>query len=326
MTDMARLEERLAGAFVVAPDAGFDAVDRRIAALVASPAARPGWRSRRSLPFSRRVRLVLAVGVALLAMAGAAVGAMNIVDHFTSSMGGGTRIALDRGVVLDQRQVQGDHAVTLVRGYSDISQVILLVIVERVAGSGPIPGELLRVELRDPSGALLRPGVGSGDANERQYLELIAFTPASGAGEFTLRLGLEGNGPLPWTFRFSLPVPVGTVMTVDRSATNENGTVRLGEVRLSPTEIRATLHIEPIDRRATWWVAYGYFEHDGQRFDVAGRNPDDAAPFDVPIHGYEGTESASGSWTLVVNELVGEGTDAGQIRPQGPWRIPFSVP
>jgi hypothetical protein len=61
---------------------------------------------------------------------------MNLVDHFTASQGGGTRIGLDRGVVLDQRQVQGDYAVTLVRGYSDISQVILLVTVERVAGSG----------------------------------------------------------------------------------------------------------------------------------------------------------------------------------------------
>lgn len=331
MTDIARLEERLNGAFAVAPDSGFDALDRRIAALVASPPAAAHRRIRRSLPFGRRVRLVLAVGATLLVGTGAAVGAMRLLDRVATNTTGGMAVAWERGVALDQRQVHGDYSVTLARAYSDVGQVILGVSVERLAGAGPIPG--LQAELRDPAGAVLRPGNQSiGSAEELQVAELLTFAPAAGGGEFTLSLGLEADGvepsgPLPLTFRFTLPAPIGAMVAVDRAVAIENGTVRLGDVRLSPTQITATVHVEASGPDGTGWTAIGRFEHGDAAYDIAwGKTPDDNAPGDFLVGTVDGSDDAIGSWTLVVTELVGERPDGSQVRPQGPWRIPFTVP
>ncbi len=323
MNDDWSLEHRLVSAWAVAPADGFVSTDRRIAALTAHPeASRPPRRW-------RALRLVLALAAASIVLAGAAAGAMRLLDLVATATPG-TAVAWDQGVQINQRQAHGDYAVTLARGYADINQVVLGVSVERVGGGSRLDVGF-EPDLRDPAGVILAraSGVSFGANDANGQAEMLNFAPTTSSdGDYTLRLGIAGEGQpdMAWTFRFRLPAPAGAVVRVAQTQATDEGSVDLGEVRLSPTMITASIHLEPSDRTASGWAAIGYFKHRDQTIDIdwgVRRGPSD---LDQTAGTYAGTGDPAGAWTLVITELAGERPDGTQVRLEGPWEFTFSVP
>jgi hypothetical protein len=320
--DNIALEHRLASAYAVAPADAFASTDRRIAALTTHPDA-----SRQPQRW-RRLRVGLALAAAFIVLAGAAAAAMQLLDRVASGTAG-TAVAWDQGVEIGQRQVHGDYAVTLARGYADINQVVLGVLVERVGDDGDVDVGFMP-ELTDPAGVILAtgaaPSLGAIDATGRA--EMLTFAPTTSSdGEYTLRLAGSGEQPdVSWTFRFELPAPTGAVVRVAQTIATDNGSVEVGEVRLSPTMITASIHLEPSDEEASGWAAFGYFTHGDQTIDVdwgTRRGPGD---LNQTAGTYAGMDDLGGAWTLVITELVGERPDGTQVRLEGPWEFSFSAP
>jgi len=317
-------EHRLASAWALAPADGFASTDRRIAALLAHPeTARPPRRW-------RALRVALALAAALLVLAGAAAGAMRPLDLVATATPG-TAVAWDQGVEINQRQVHDGYAVTLARGYADINQVVLGVSVERAGDSQRLDLGFV-TELRDPAGVVLGPadGVTFGANDSNGQAEMLTFGPTTSSdGEYTLRLGIAGEGEQPdmaWTFRFKLPAPAGALVHVAQTQTTDEASIAVSDVRLSPTMITAAIHLEPTDQGASGWAAIGYFKHGRQTIDVdwgTRRGPSD---LDQTAGTYSGTGDPAGSWTLVITELVGERPDGTQVRLEGPWEFAFSAP
>ena len=323
MNDTTSLEHRLASAYAVVPADGFASTDRRVAAVMALADAP------RRLPW-RRLRVGLALAAALILLAGAAAAAISLLDRITSATPG-IAVAWDQGVEIGERQVHGDYAVTLARGYVDVNQVVLAVSVERVDGTGPLDVGFA-TELRDPAGVVLAPAALSfGGTDARGLAEVLAFAPPSSSdGDYVLRLGLMtmgASGPdMPWMFRFALPAPAGAVVRVDQTRETQAASVDVSEVRLGTTMITASIHIEPSDREASGWAAMGYLEHGDQTIDLDWGSIPGASDLDLIAGTYAGTDDPAGAWTLVITELVGERPDDTQVRLQGPWEFTFSVP
>ena len=318
------LEQRLASAWALAPADGFASTDRRIAALLAHQEAARAPRRWRTL----RVALVLAA--ALLVLAGAGAVAMRLLDLVATATPG-TAVAWDQGVEINQRQVHDGYAVTLARGYADINQVVLGVSVERAGDSQRLDRGFV-TELRDPAGVVLGPagGVGFGANDAKGLAEMLTFGPAtSNDGEYTLRLGMAGEGEqqdMAWTFKFALPAPAGAVVHVAQTQTTSEASITVDDVRLSPTMISAEIHLEPTDREASGWSAIGSFKHGDQTIAIdwgVNRGPSD---LDQTAGTYSGTGDPAGEWTLVITELVGQRPDGTQVRLEGPWEFAFSAP
>lgn len=323
MNDEVALEHRLASTYAVAPTEGFTSIDHRIASLTKHPEALR-WPRRWS-----RLHAGLALVTAFFILAGAAA-AMQLLDRVASGTPG-TAVAWDQGIDIGQSEVHGDFSVTLARGYADINQVVLGVLVERVDGGGH-PDAALVSELTDPAGVILptglAPTLGANDASGQA--EMLTFAPTTSSdGDYSLRLGIADEGEKPdmaWMFEFELPAPAGAGVRVAQTKTTENGSVDVRDVRLSPTMLTASMHIEPADPDAANWSAIGYFEHSGRTIAIdwgAKRGPSD---LDQTAGTYAGVENAGGDWKLVITELVGERPDDTQTRLEGPWEFTFSVP
>ena len=318
------LEQRLASAWALAPADGFASTDRRIAALAAHPEAARAPRRWRTL------RVALALAAALLVLAGAAGAAMRLLDLVATATPG-TAVAWDQGVEINQRQVHEGYAVTLARGYADFNQVVLGVSVERAGDSQPLDRGFV-TELSDPAGVVLGPaGAVTFGANDAKGLaEMLTFGPAtSNDGEYTLRLGMAGEGEqqdMAWTFKFALPAPAGAVVHVAQTQTTGEASITVDDVRLSPTMTSAAIHLEPTDREASGWSAIGSFKHGDQTIAIdwgVNRGPSD---LDQTAGTYSGTGDPAGEWTLVITELVGQRPDGTQVRLEGPWEFAFSAP
>lgn len=326
MNDNRSLEYRLASAFAVAPADGFTSTDLRIATLTAHPEV-----SRRPRPW-RQLRAGLAVAAAFFVLAGAAATAIQLLERVASGTPG-TAVAWDQGVKIGQRQVHGDYAVTLARGYADINQVVLAVSVERVGGDGrPDVGSGFEPELRDPAGVILARGKalsrGANDADGQA--EMLTFAPTTSSdGEYTLQLRVVAEGGKPdqvWTFRFALPAPAGAVVHVAQTQATDDASIAVADVRLSPTMLTAAIHLEPTDREAFGWAAIGYFKHGSQIINIDWGTMSGANELDQTAGTVAGTDDWTGTWTLVITELVGNRPDDSQLRLEGPWEFTFNAP
>ncbi|MBA2720452.1 MAG: hypothetical protein H0U52_14610 [Chloroflexi bacterium] len=324
MNDNRSLEHRLTSAYAVAPTDGFASTDRRLAALTAQ-ADVSRWPR-----LGRPLRVGFALAATFMVLAGAAAGAMHLLDRVATGTPG-LGVAWDQGVEIDERQVHGDYAVTLARGYADLNQVVLGLSVERV-GQGRVLDVGLVPELRDPAGVNLAPGsapsLGANDAHG--VAELLTFAPTTSSdGDYTLRLGIpahDGQPDLAWTFRFRLPAPAGAVVRVAKTQATDEGSVALNEVRLSPTMITASIHVEPSDREASGWSVFGYFKHGDKTVNIDWGTISSQSDLDLTAGTYAGTDDPAGAWTLVVTELAGDRPNGTQVRLKGPWEFSFSAP
>ena len=324
MNSTDRTEARLEHAFATSPAGGtFAAVDHRVAAAMAHPIAA-------STPFlRRRVRLPLALAAALVVLAGATIAAVQLLDRVASSGDAGTALAWERSIPIDQRQVQGDFAVTLARGYVDTSRVVLGLSIERAAGSGPT--DLIHLELRDPAGVLLPAGGGPGFVGAGGGGSAVVYSfapPTVTAGEYTLQADVLEPAPGargPWLFRFTLPEPAGVVMAGGSTAKVAAGSIDLGEVRIAPTMITAGIVLHPLDEESFGWSPVGSIRHGRDEFSIAWSSSG-TSDTELRMGTAQGTDAASGTWTITVTELVGERPDGSQIRLQGPWVFTVEVP
>jgi hypothetical protein len=122
----------------------------------------------------------------------------------------------------------------------------------------------------------------------------------------------------PWTFDFDINVDGGTAITPpDATATMAGHTVVVERVIAAPSIVRVEIAVDP-DRPGDW-SPIGEVQHNGRvaRFVVGSMEPGGRTT--VMTDG--GLGDASGSWAVVVTELVG-----GDERIAGPWTITFTVP
>ena len=140
----------------------------------------PGsWRaspSSRRLPLTQRQTVTserlpppgspvpLALAAASVVLAGVTLAAVHLLDQVATSGDTGTALAWEPSIPIDQRQVHGDMAVTLARGYVDTGRVVLGLSSERASGWGPTG--MMNLELRDPAGVVLPAGGGPGFGGE----------------------------------------------------------------------------------------------------------------------------------------------------------------
>ena len=320
MIDARALEDRLAAAYAAVPADGFAAADRRVAALTtgeAAPPSRHRWRG---------LRLALAVAAALIVLTGATVAAVRLIELVASATPG-TSAALDLGVAFNERQVHGDYAITLERGYADINQVFIALSIEQADGHGPVGVDMF-ADLTDPAGEPLQSGgtPGFGVVGANGTAEVFSFGPASATeGDYTLRVTTSRDGPV-WTYRFQLPPPAGMVIDVSQVKDVAGTSIGVSEVWLSPTMARAWLDVDaPKHDVNDWWVA-GYLRYDGRTLDFAWETRDPGRDADLIAGTVEGADPAGGEWTLVITELVGDRPDETQVRLRGPWEFTFRVP
>jgi hypothetical protein len=99
--------------------------------------------------------------------------------------------------------------------------------------------------------------------------------------------------------------------------------VRLLKATVSPATVTGTIAVTG-SAVGAGWIPIGQFEHAGRTFEIVQAA---LATGDAPItfQAADGTASASGEWTLRIDELVGDdGTQ--QIRLAGPWVLTFTIP
>jgi hypothetical protein len=325
MNSTDRTETMLEHAFATAPSgATFATVDHRVAAAMAHPTAS------RTRFLGRRTRLPLALAAAFVVLAGATVAAVHLLDQVASTGDPGAVLAWERSIPIDQRQVRGDVALTLVRGYVDTSHVVLGLSMERVSGWGP--RDMLNLELRDPAGVWLPVGGGGGGLGATrgtESVEIYSFAPPTvTAGEYTLQAETvepAPGGPGPWLFRFTLPEPAGVVIAGGGTAKLAGGSIDLGEVRIAPTMITANMVLHPTDDKNFGWAPVGSIRHGDDEFGIAWSSSG-ASDTEQRVGTYEGSGAPSGTWTITVTELVGVRPDLSQIRLQGPWVFTVEVP
>jgi hypothetical protein len=319
MTDVRALEERLAAAYAVVPPDGFGAIDRRVAAMVDGADAARAPRRWRGL------RLALAIAAAMLVLAGATVAAVRLIEVLAGATPG-TSVVLDEGVVFDERQVHGDYAITLERGYADINRVVIVLSIERVDRSGPVRIDMF-ASLVDPAGHVLDRGgtdVGASDASARA--ETFTFAPTTSTdGDYTLRVTTGRDSPI-WRYTFRLPAPVGSIVDVDRTIERSGTAVSVGEVRLSPTMISASIRVQVSEPDIADWATIGYLRHDDHTIEFASEHGSADDEDGSILSTVEGADPAHGGWTLVITEVIGERSDETQVRLSGPWEFTFDVP
>ncbi len=256
MNSTDRIEARLEHAFATAPAGGtFAAVDHRVAAAMADPIP-----ARTRFP-GRRVRLPLALAAAFVVLAGATVAAVQLLDQVATSGDTGTALAWERSIPIDQRQVHGDMAVTLARGYVDTSRVVLGLSVERASGWGPT--DILDARAAGSGRRVLPAGGGPGFGGEGGGESAVVYSfgpPTVTEGEYTLRADIvepAPGAPGPWLFRFTLPEPAGIVVTGGSTAEVASASIDLGEVRIAPTMITADIVVHPADEANFGWAPMG---------------------------------------------------------------------
>jgi hypothetical protein len=122
----------------------------------------------------------------------------------------------------------------------------------------------------------------------------------------------------PWTFDFELDIDGGTAITPPDATANAAGhTVVVERVIIAPSIVRVDIAVDPAGPGD--WSPIGEVQHNGRvaRFVVGAMEPGGRTTLMTD----GGLGDASGSWTVVVTELVG-----GDQRIAGPWTISFTVP
>ena len=347
------LEASLLEALAVEPTpAAAMALHERVArAMVVGPQQRGGLggirsalgvRSR-SLSGRQRAGLLLA---AILILGGAGRGLLGMYESMVGPAGG-WRTAWDRATVVGASQTVDGYQVTIERAYADPSQLMLAISVRDTEDRGWSQVSALGAEVVDDSGRTWDQFVGTSSPDGSSTAANLAwFSAPAGVspGVQTLHVTIGSVGvrdtssppadsndsswypwhevPGPWTFSIALNLGAGTVGGPQGSDTVAGVTVRLAQVIVAETQVRATIAIDASDKGTQWWAPIGAFEHAGRSYTIgmSGSGEDG-----VDLRTMDGTADASGNWVLRIDELVGDDGN-GQVRLQGPWVIEFTLP
>jgi len=354
MTDP--IETTLREALVTGPsEDGLRWLDRRIDSVMSRPAP-----NRWSPGFGRgAIVRPLALVAAFVVLAGAAVGAMGLLERTVASVPG-WQAAWDGAEVLDIEQARGDVVLTLERAYVDVNQVMVFLSVDglgaAVRTNGDQPQPVWSANLVGPTGRQMQWSTGSGAIETPVAAIVEAWGPPEAvAGNYELTIDCLETAPLrpeagdddvwcdepladPWVFKFDLPKPSGAIVAEVSLQTVGDATVSLVELRLTETMLTAKLGLAVAGADATSWspVEPGLvFKHDSVAVpanqgvhlttDPKDRGPDGDLN---EISSMTGSGATSGKWTVEIPELwyVAADDPESQVRLTGPWIFEVDVP
>jgi hypothetical protein len=260
---------------------------------------------------------------------------------------GSNPLAWERSTKLGISQVHDGYQVTLDAAYADAAQTMLAIsIVDAETGRESQVG-LSFGELTDEAGRTY-PGFTDVGAprDSSSSVSMVWFeTPGdgtlSGTHHFVYTLPdvsvrqVNPDGGLtdlwhtvagPWRFEFDLAIVPGTRLSPASTATVNGVTATLGSVLVTPTTVRLKLRFDGQPDSGSGWAPVGTVVHNGAQVEIAMVTWSlDPTAYWQTITTETGADSASGSWTFRIDELVGE-SPQGQIRLKGPWELQFSAP
>jgi hypothetical protein len=278
-------------------------------------------------------------------------------------------MAWDRAERLALKQADAGVTITLERAYADLNQVLVGFTVAGLeapdSSSGGSAALDWTVELRDPAGRRAEQwatgftGMGKDETGLSAVVQAWegAVAPAAGTWLLTFSsVGYGGDGFVPgqcdagatapecvdpaagaivegtWTFEFELPTPTGTIVSADATDTVEHATLRLTELRVSPTTITARIVLAVDGRPVETWAGLPVeIRRDDTSYDVVSQ----AAIFaGDPREGTgesefvttAGSDEVAGTWAIKVSELTYQESDGEEITLIGPWTLAVTVP
>lgn len=301
---------------------------------------------------SRRGRAA-ALLAAVLILGGAGGGLFGMYEGMVGSEGA-WRTAWDRAAVLGVSQSIDGYRVTIERAYADPNQLMLAISVDDLDRRGWTQVAASAVDVTDEQGRSFGQSMGMSSPDGSSAAANLAWlTPPLGltSGQHTLHVvvpsisvrdnttpppdaspGTVKGGDSwypwhevagPWTFTIPLDVAGGSVARPNSAARVGATEVRLTQVTVSPSSVNATISVTDGGKGGEW-APIGQFEHAGRVYPIAS-SPNGGRDSAIALQALDGTTSASGAWTLRIDELVGfDGTQ--QVRLTGPWEITFSIP
>lgn len=344
------LEASLEKAFDADPTpAQLAAIDRRVAAAVKTP-RRPTRRLGRP---GRRWGSVLLAAAALVVLVGFVGARATLVSMYPIATQGSNPLAWERSTKLGISQVHDGYKVTLDAAYADAAQTMLAIsIVDTATGRESQVG-FGRLDLTDEAGRTYQmteggsQPVGSSSSVNMVWFQTPGDGVLSGTHHFVLTMpdigvravtppfstlpgGLSmgdpwGSAAGPWRFEFDLAIAPGTRLSPASTATVDGVTVTLGSVLVAPTTVRLQFRCDGLPDSGSGWAPVGAVVHNGAQLAI-GTSWGSLDPKTWQTTTTEtGTDNASGSWTVRIDELVGE-SPQGQIRLEGPWELQFEAP
>lgn len=343
------------------PSDAVTSADRRVRAAIELARRRDGRRAAGGIRAGRVARFVrtsrrgraIALLAAVLILGGAGPGLLGIFEGMVGSFGG-WRTAWDRGAIVGVSQTIDGYSVTIERAYADPNQLMLAITVRDLGNRGWSQVAAMGADVTDEQGRAFGHSMGESSPDGSSAAANLAWlTPPAGLtpGHHTLHVSVpsisvrdnttpppeESSGTVnggntwspwheiagPWTFTIPLDVPGGSAARPDSAARVGSTEVRLTQVTVSPSSVNATISVTDGGNGAQW-APVGQFEHSGRVYPitVSSNAGGDGA---ITLQALDGTTSASGDWTLRIDELVGsDGTQ--QVRLAGPWEIKFSMP
>jgi len=368
MTTTNDVEARLTQALSFEPAAdGLRWLDQRVAQIAARQAV-PVGHAAQGRRLVLRPLLVLA---AFVLLTGAVAAALGLLDRVIQSSGqGGWHVAWENAERLDLSTTADGVTITVERAYADLNQVLVGFTVAGLnapTSTGDAVALQWNVEIADPTGrsseawAVSSTGMGIEETGVSAIVQTWEGDVAPAAGMWVLTftsVGYEGDGFVPgqcdvdstlpecvnpprngmvdgtWRFEFELPKPSGLVIATGASASVENATLSLPELRVSPTMISAALALQVTDRTVLEWTwTEGHVRHDGISYPFqAGRhittNPTDQGPLgDVnELLTVAGTDAVAGTWEVEVGEITYRTSEGEEVLPGGSWTLTVTVP
>ncbi len=320
------------------------AMDRRISAVleVPRPAVRKVGRRR------RRWGAVLLAAAALVVLVGAGTSLLSMYPNLGT---GGYRVAWDRSTKLGLSQVHDGYQVRLEAAYADGAQTMLAISVQDTQGGRSSQVGINGADLTDEAGrTYTAESGGSTPADRSSSVNTVWFeTPGDGALSGTHHLvatlpdigvrevnpsfsilpdGQQTGDPWysvagPWRFEFDLAIAPATLLSPAATATAHGITATLESMLVSPTTVRLKMNYAGLPDDGSSWSSIATVLHNGGRLAVGGTLSDPAVG--EVITTVMGTDNASGSWVIRIDELVGFGPQD-QIRLAGPWVVSFVAP
>ena len=283
------------------------------------------------------------IAAALLVLGG---GTGSLLGLYGSIGGGGYTVAWDRSTKLALTQVDQGYQVTLEAAYADAAQTMLAISVLDTEVGRSDQLDLRGAELTDEAGRTYRmTGGGSTPAEASVSANTVWYdTPGdgslSGKHHFFLavdEIGVRDGKALSstddpwhtvagrWKFEFDLAIASGTLLTPGTIATANGVTATLDSILMTPTTVRVDVSYRGLPAGASAWASVASVQHAGQTLPIGAGGSSGSEVVQDTINTVIGTDTTAGSWTVRIDELVGEGAD-GQVRLTGPWTFSFSAP
>ena len=369
MTTRDQIETLLQQAVSVQPStSGLLWLDQQVAAV----AARPVELRRASAPGLRLFLRPMALAAALLLIAGAVAAGLGLLDRAIESSGSpGWRVAWDRAEQLDLTATDKGVTINLERAYVDVNQVLVGFTVAGLEAPLTSHGDRAPLEwsaeLTDPAGrtsqkwALSLTGMRSDVTGMAGVVETWEGPVASEAGTWVLTfssVGYFGGGlvsgqctaeatdpecmsPPPnamvdgtWRFEFELPKPSGSVVPLAAADNSGQATVKLTELRISPSAIVARMAFTVASSTVLDWhwressiqhgdVSYGF----NGTYHVTQDPADQGSDGDVnDFLASAGTDDPTGSWEVLIPEISYRSASGAESTITGPWTLTITVP